>query len=38
MAIAHDNDLQLIERMVRPSQNTYAQTELERAHTAHEGL
>jgi hypothetical protein len=34
MAVAHDNDLQLIETMVGPSQKTYAQTELERAHHA----
>ena len=34
MAVAHDNDLQLIETMVGPSQNDYPQTELERAHHA----
>jgi hypothetical protein len=32
MAVAHDNDLQLIETMVGPGQNTCAPTELERAH------
>jgi hypothetical protein len=32
VAVAHDNDLQLMERMVGPSQNTYAHAELERVH------
>ena len=32
MAVAHDDDLQLIETMVGPSQNASARTELERAH------
>jgi hypothetical protein len=32
MAVAHDDDLQLIERMVGPSQSAHAQTELERTH------
>jgi hypothetical protein len=32
IAVAHDNDLQLIERMVGPSQNDYALTELDSAH------
>jgi hypothetical protein len=32
MAVAHDSDLQLLERMVGPSQNIYPQTELEHPH------
>jgi hypothetical protein len=32
MAVAHDNDLQLIETAVGPGPNTYDPTELEHAH------